>query len=79
MTFSRGGGRGTARVYGSDTICVMTSAPTRPFSSVNKQLGRAWMGMECRLQRWLGPARGRGLQESGLGFPAPQEARVPEL
>lgn len=79
MTFSRGGGRGTAWVYGSDTICVMTSAPTRPFSSVNKQLGKAWMGMECRLQRWLGLAQGRGLHESGLGLLDQQGVGVPEL
>lgn len=42
MTFSRGGERGTSWVYGSDTICVMTSAPTRPLSSVNSWEGPGW-------------------------------------
>lgn len=42
MTFSRGGERGTSWVYGSDTICVMTSAPIRPLSSVNSWEGPGW-------------------------------------
>lgn len=50
MTFSRGGGRGTGWVYGSDTICVMTSAPTRPLSSVN-----SWEGPGTQAVKASGP------------------------
>lgn len=62
MTFSRGGERGTGWVYGSDTICVMTSAPTKPLSSVNSWEGPGWAwNAGCR-GGW-----GRGSLESGPG------------
>lgn len=59
MTFSRGGGRGTGWVYGSDTICVMTSTPTRLLSSVNSWggPGRAWNAAP----KAVGPGWGKGL------------------
>lgn len=56
MTFSRGGGRGTGWVYSNDTICVMTSAPTRPLSSVN-----SWKGLGQAQNAGAGLPWGRGL------------------
>lgn len=53
MTFSRGGGWGTGWAYGSDTICVMTSAPTRPLSSVNSGEGPGRQAAEA-----VGPGGG---------------------
>lgn len=68
MTFSRGGERGTGWVYGSDTICVMTSAPTRPLSSLNSWEGPGWAwNAGCR-GGW-----GRGSLESGPGPCWPSE------
>ena len=79
MTFSRGGGGGTGWAYGSDTICVMTSAPTRPLSSVNswewpgRQAAKAvgW-GVGVGWLEW-GPAP---LAQGGAGVPKLQAGRA---
>lgn len=62
MTFSRGGGWGTGWAYGSDTICVMTSAPTRPLSSVNSGEGPGRQAAEA-----VGPGGG-GSALAGVGI-----------
>lgn len=77
MTFSRGGGGGTGWAYGSDTICVMTSAPTRPLSSVNswegpgRQAAKA-VGVGVGWLEW-GPAP---LAQGGAGVPKSQAGRA---
>lgn len=59
MTFSRGGGRGTGWVYGSDTIYVMTSAPARPLSNVNSWKGPEW-AWSLQAAKAFGPGLGQG-------------------
>lgn len=60
MTFSRGGGGGTGWAYGSDTICVMTSAPTRPLSNVN-----SWEGPGRQAAKAVGPGGDGGWEWAG--------------
>lgn len=69
MTFSRGGD-GTGWVYGSDTICVMTSAPPGP--SAVPAAGKGLDGYGMQAAKAVSPTGGRSWLESGPSLLAQQ-------